>query len=148
MIIYIDADACPVQQETIQIAKLEHIQVVLVKSYSHFSVAHYPSHVDTIYVDKGRDMADLKIVQLATTNDIVITQDYGLATLCLQKGCHVLHHNGFQFNERNIEQLLAARHASAMARRAGKRTKGPKAFSDEKRAKFIQLLKEIIRVNK
>lgn len=123
MIIYVDADACPVQNEIIQIALNETIDVKLVKSYSHYSHDELPDHVETIYVDKGSDMADFKIVQLARKNDIVVTQDYGLASLCLQKGCVVLHHNGFQYNEKNIERLLATRHASAIARRAGTRTK-------------------------
>lgn len=144
MIIYIDADACPVQKEVIEIAKPKNINVTLVKSYSHYSHDELPSHVETIYVDKGNDMADFKIIQLVKKHDIVITQDYGLASLCLQKGCTVLHHNGFQYNDKNIERLLANRHAGAMARRAGARTKGPRAFSNENREKFIKLLTNIV----
>lgn len=147
MNIYVDADACPVQNEVIQIAKAERIPVTLVKSYSHFSHAIMPNHVREIYVDKGDDMADFKIVQLVNANDIVITQDYGLASLCLQKGCHVIHHNGYEYTEKNIEQLLASRHASAMARRAGVRTKGPKAFSNEKKTAFKNCLTKVIRKN-
>lgn len=147
MNIYVDADACPVQNEVIQIAKEESIPVTLVKSYSHFSHATMPSHVREVYVDKGNDMADFKIVQLVSANDIVITQDYGLASLCLQKGCHVIHHNGYEYTEKNIEQLLASRHASAMARRAGARTKGPKAFSNEKKTAFKNCLTKVIRKN-
>lgn len=144
MKIYVDADACPVQNEVINIAQLNNLNVTLVKNYSHYSLNELPTHVDTIYVDKGSDVADFKIIQLTKKNDIVITQDYGLASLCLQKGCHVLHHNGFKYNEKNIDRLLAKRHASAMARRAGAKTKGPKAFSDENREKFIKLLNTVI----
>lgn len=140
MKIYVDADACPVQKEVIDIAKWMEISVTLVKSYSHFSHEPMANHVETVYVDHGADMADFKIVQLVENNDIVITQDYGLASLCLQKGCHVIHHNGFIYDEKNIDQLLAKRHVSAMARRAGYKTKGPTAFSNEKRERFKKTL--------
>lgn len=145
MIIYVDADACPVQDEIIQIAKDENIHVILVKSYSHYSNKQLPNHVQEIYVDKGSDMADFKIVQLIQKDDIVITQDYGLASLCLQNKCHVIHHNGFQYTSKNINRLLASRHESAMARRAGKRTRGPKPYSNENKKAFIKLLTNIIK---
>src|SRR5699024_502038 len=105
------------------------MSVTLVKNFSHFSHDENPSHVHTIYVDKGADIADFKIMKLVSKNDIVITQDYGLASLCLGKGCHVLHHKGFLYTEENIERLLSMRHASAMVSRAGSRSKGTKPFS-------------------
>jgi len=145
--IYVDADASPVQKETIEIAKKYNVAVILVKSVSHFSHEENPSHVETIYVDKGADIADLKVVQLAIKGDIVITQDYGLASLCLGKGCIVIHHKGFQYTDKNIDRLLSSRHASAMARRGGFRTKGPKPFSNEERQKFSNLLEQLILQN-
>lgn len=147
MKIYVDADASPVQKETIEIAKKYNVTVILVKSVSHFSHEENPSHVETIYVDKGADIADLKVVQLAIKGDIVITQDYGLASLCLGKGCIVIHHKGFQYTDKNIDRLLSSRHASAMARRGGFRTKGPKPFSNEERQKFSNLLEQLILQN-
>lgn len=147
MKIYVDADACPVQREIIHIAGEYDLPVMLVKSYSHFSFDDNPPFVVTIYVDKGRDVADLEVLKRAEKNDIVITQDYGLASLLLPKGCIVLHHKGFLFTERNIDRLLSTRHASAKARRAGKRTKGPKPFTEEDKNKFCQLLVEVIELN-
>lgn len=144
MKIYVDADACPVQKEIIQVARLYDLSVVLVKSYSHFSHDDHPSFVETVYVDQGRDMADLEILKRAVKNDIVITQDYGLASLLLPKGCIVLHHKGFLFSEKNIDRLLSTRHASAKARRAGQRTKGPKPLTEEDKIKFSQLLIKMI----
>lgn len=144
MKIYVDADASPLQQETIAVAKEFALPVILVKNYNHFSAEPLPEHVTVLYVDTGKDMADFAIVQRIEENDIVITQDYGLATLCLAKGCHVLHHKGFLFTEENIDRFLAIRHESAKARRAGIRTKGPKPFTDEERAKFRTTLRRII----
>lgn len=144
MKIYVDADACPVQQEVIIVAKEQLLPVYLVKSFSHFSHNQLPDHVETIYVDPGADVADYKIVGLVDKGDIVITQDYGLASLCLNKGCTVLHHKGFLFTENNIDRLLQSRHTSAMARRAGQRTKGPRPFTEEDRENFSKQLKNII----
>lgn len=144
MKIFIDADACPVQNEIIALAKDYNKNVVIVKSYSHFSHDELPDFVETVYVDKGAEMADMKIMQLTTQHDIVVTQDYGLAALCMGKGCRVLHHNGFEYTTDNIDRLLTMRHAGQMARKAGHRTKGPKAFTDLDREKFKELLKRIL----
>lgn len=144
MKIYIDADACPVQTEVIELGAKYTIPVVLVKSISHFSHDELPAHVETVYVDKGAEMADFKIIQLIKSGDIIITQDYGLASICLGKNTTVLHQKGFRYTNENIDQLLTTRHHSAMARRAGHRTKGPKAFTNEDREKFTRLLDRII----
>ena len=148
MKIYIDADACPVVDAIINEGNKFNIPVVLVKSFSHYSHANDPEHVEIIYVDKGADMADFRIMKLTKKGDIVITQDYGLAALCLGKGCLVLHHKGFTYTENNIDQLLHSRYTSAMARKSGHKTKGPKAFKAEDRDKFITLLREVIHQQK
>lgn len=144
MKIYVDADACPVKDTIIKIATLEQIPVILVKSFSHFSNVEEAPGTQTIYVDTGADAADYRIMKLAQKNDVIITQDYGLASLGLGKGCIVLHHKGFQYTHKNIDQLLHTRYASAKARRSGKRTKGPKAFTEEDEQKFAHLLKDVL----
>lgn len=136
MKLIIDADASPVQQEVMDIANRYKLEVIIVKSYSHFSPDELPSHVSVQYVDKGAEMADYKIIALAQKGDVIITQDYGLASVVLGKGCYAVHHKGFQYTDKNIEQLLASRHANAMARRGGYRTKGPKPFTKEDRTVF------------
>ncbi|WP_099156684.1 YaiI/YqxD family protein [Virgibacillus ndiopensis] len=145
MKIYVDADACPVKDTIISIAKDYHIQVILVKSFSHFSNTEQPPGVETIYVDTGAEAADYRIMKLARKKDIIITQDYGLASLGLAKGCIILHHKGFTYTNDNIDQLLQTRYASAMARKSGKRTKGPKAFTAEDEKKFRELFIKTIR---
>jgi len=142
--IFIDADASPVQAETIKIAKTYNLRVFIVKSYAHFSHESTPAHVEVIYVDSEKDAADFAIAGRIKRGDIVITQDYGLASICLAKKCFVIHHKGFSFTEKNINRLLAIRHKSAQARRAGHRTRGPKPFTEEDRQKFINLLQSII----
>jgi len=144
MNIYVDADACPVKDIIISEARSEGIPVVLVTSFSHFSNAEQPSGVETIYVDSGAEAADYRIMGLARTGDLIVTQDYGLASLGLAKGCIVLHHKGYRYTNENIDELLQSRYLSAMARKSGKRTKGPKPFTEEDREKFRKLFRTAI----
>ncbi|MFC4024851.1 YaiI/YqxD family protein [Oceanobacillus longus] len=139
MKIYVDADACPVKEVIIKEAKAKDISVIMVTSLSHFSTADDPDGVKTIYVDTGAEAADYRIMKLARRNDVIVTQDYGLASLGLAKGCTVLHHKGFTYTNENIDQLLQTRYLSAMARKSGKRTKGPKPFTTEDKEKFRTL---------
>ncbi len=140
MKIYVDADASPVNDIVIEVATGKKIPVILVKSFDHFSRAEEIDGVKTVYVDTGADAADYRIMQLAERGDVLITQDYGLASLGLGKGCPVLHHKGFAYTNDNIDQLLQSRHLSAKARRSGQKTKGPKPFTSEDREKFKTLL--------
>lgn len=138
MKIIIDADASPVKNEVINLAGEHGLSVVLVSSIAHYSFEEYPDYVKVVYVEKGADQADFKIVQLAKKDDIIITQDYGLASLLLPKGCHVIHHKGYAYTKENIDRLLQSRHISAMQRKSGKRTKGPRPFTDADRQQFVQ----------
>ncbi|RDW21276.1 YaiI/YqxD family protein [Oceanobacillus chungangensis] len=144
MQIYVDADACPVKNIIIEEGTRLEIPVTLVTSISHYSNAEQPTGIETIYVDTGAEAADYRIMKLAKKGDIIITQDYGLASLGLSKGCAVLHHKGFTYTNDNIDQLLQTRYLSAMARKSGKRTKGPKPFTDEDRMKFRKLFLQTI----
>jgi uncharacterized protein len=144
MKIYVDADACPVKDIIISEGTNAGIPIILVTSFSHFSSADQPSGVETIYVDSGADAADYRIMKLAGKGDIIVTQDYGLASLGLAKGCTVLHHNGYSYTHDNIDQLLQSRYLSAMARKSGKRTKGPKPFTSEDREKFREHFQMIL----
>lgn len=147
MKLIIDADASPVQREVIDLGETYGLDVLLVKSYAHFSLEDLPAHVEVLYVDAEKDAADFAITKRIEPGDIVITQDYGLASICLAKRAHVIHHRGFLFTENNIDRLLAQRHESAQARRAGQRTKGPKPFTNEDREKFNTSLQSLIEAN-
>ena len=131
MKIIIDSDASPVKQIVIDEAEKKQLKVVLVASFAHYSNKEQANHVETIYVDSAQEAADYKIMQLAQRNDVLITQDYGLASLALGKGVIVLHHKGFQYDHHNIDNLLQSRYLSAQMRKSGKRTKGPKPFTTE-----------------
>ena len=87
------------------------------RSFSHYSNKVLPNHVETIYIDDGPDAVDYKIVKLATPEDIVITQDYGLASLLLSKVKIVMHHKGHLYRSSNIDMLLQQRYNNAQIRK-------------------------------
>ena len=108
--ILVDADACPV------------VAVILLCDTAHR--LERPG-ARTVMVDKGADSVDLRLVNLVTPGDIVVTQDYGLAAMCLAKGAQPVHQNGILYTNNNIDELLYARYIGKKLRRAGHRTKGP-----------------------
>ncbi|HCY9718100.1 TPA: YaiI/YqxD family protein [Staphylococcus aureus] len=142
--IIIDGDACPVVDSIIDLTTETGIFVTIIRSFSHFSNQLYPPHVSTLYVDDGPDAVDYKIVQLSTKDDIVITQDYGLASLLVDKVLIVMHHNGKIYNSKNIQQLLDKRYINAQIRKQGGRHKGPQPFTKQDQKVFEQSLLRVI----
>lgn len=114
MKIYIDADGCPVVDETIKIAKEYNIEVVIVKNFAHQISSDYASVVS---VDISRDSADFYIVNHLSAQDIVITQDYGLAAMCLSKRAIPINQNGMVYTKENIDGMLNTRHLHQELRR-------------------------------
>ena len=116
MELFIDADACPVTRICVEVCRSLGIPVTLVSDDSHFFDIEGTRIVN---VCRGRDSADLYLVNLLHKGDAVITQDYGLAALCLSRNAHVMDQNGRIYTEDNINTLLAMRHLSAVERRKG-----------------------------
>ena len=85
MKIFVDGDGSPVKETVIEVAVEKALDVVIVTSVDHYSLKDYPENVSFVYVDKGADASDFKIVQEIKKGDILITQDYGLASLVLPK---------------------------------------------------------------
>ncbi|MHC5246894.1 YaiI/YqxD family protein [Enterococcus sp. LJL90] len=144
MQIFIDGDGSPVKDDVIELAGQAGFLVTIVTSVDHYTEKKYPAFVSFVYVDKGLDSADFKIVGLIQKGDLLITQDYGLASLVLGKGVRVLHQTGLEFTQQNIENMLEARYYGAKVRQAGGRTKGPKPYSKEDRQHFRQALSNIL----
>lgn len=144
MKIFIDGDGSPVKDTTIKLAEKYQLPVVIVTSVDHYTTKEYPDFVTFVYVDKGADSADYKIVGLIQSGDILVTQDYGLASLVLGKGVRVLHQLGNEYTKDTIEPMLEQRYFSAKLRKAGQRTKGPKAYTTEDRERFKESLEKLI----
>lgn len=142
MRIYVDADACPVKEIIIEIGEKYSIPVYLVLSLSHYSP--WEKRVETILVDNIPEAVDIAISNKVVKGDIVITQDYGLASVLISKGCTVLHHTGRKFTKDNIDELLFKRHLSSKVRRSGGKTKGPRALKEKDKNRFKISLEKVI----
>ncbi len=142
MKVLIDADACPVYKLAVNICKENNIEYILVSD-----VSHQFENYNVVYVDGGADAADYKIVALTNKNDIVITQDYGLASMILSKEALVINQNGMIYNEKNIMSLLESRALSSKLRKHKTHLKGPKKRTDEQNQSFIDSFTKLIKGN-
>ena len=141
MKIIIDADACPVVDIAVGTAKERNLKCILVCDNTHFI---QKDGAETIIVDKGADSADCRIANLTEKCDIVITQDYGLAAMCLSKQATVLNQDGREYTNDNIQGLLEFRAVSKKIRQSGGRLKGmPKRTVEQDKA-FEKALENIL----
>ena len=138
--ILIDADACPVVNETIRIAENFGFRCILICDTAH---EMHRDGAETMIVSKGADAVDFVLVNRMQKNDIVVTQDYGLAAMVLAKKGHPIDQNGRLYTDENIDQLLYARHTAQKVRMAGGRMRGPKKRSKESDVKFEENLKKL-----
>ena len=145
--IYIDADACPVKQETYRVADRHGLKVYVV-SNSPIAVPREPL-IERIVVAAGMDTADDWIAERATAGAIVITQDIPLAARVVKAGGIAIAPNGKPFSESSIGMALATRNLMDSLRSAGEITGGPKPFSPKDRSAFLQSLeREIVRLKR
>ena len=140
MRVLVDADGCPVVDITVRICETAGVECLLLCDTAHQIIR--PS-ATTLVFDKGADSVDFAIANRVSTGDIVITQDYGLASMCLAKNAKVLHQDGWQYTEDNIGALLFQRHESRKYRAGGGRSKGPAkrtALQDKAYAQALQTI--------
>lgn len=138
----VDADACPVRAEVIRAGRRHGWPVVLVAGPS--QVLPEEPGVEVVRVDAGSQAADLELANRAGAGDVLVTGDFGLAALALARGARVLGFRGRVVDEGNIDGLLASRHLAAKTRRAGGRSRGPRALEAEDRARFRATLERLL----
>lgn len=101
-------------------------------------------YCNIIIIGKGKDAVDFALINRTSKGDIIITADYGVATMALSKSAYAIHPNGFIYNNDNMDKLLMERHLSAKARRAKKRYSRIKKRSAEQDIKFEQNFRRLI----
>lgn len=136
-----DADACPVKEIIIKVAKERDIPVTMIMDTSHWWQNDYAK---VINVDKERDGVDIALIDMTHKNDIVVTQDYGVAAMALGKGAWALNQNGLIFSSSNMDKLLFERHLGQKVRRAGGRTKNIRRRTKEDDERFESALIKVI----
>lgn len=142
MVIFVDADGCPVVDIAIKVAKEYNIKIVVVKNYA---VEFSDPYAEVVSVDISRDSADYYIANRVKKDDILITQDYGLAAMGLTKGAYCINQNGLLITSDNISNLLERRHFNAVMRRKKKIYTKFKKRSPQMDEEFERNLRNIIK---
>lgn len=140
--ILIDADACPVKDETFRVALRYQLQVLV--------VANKPMRlplqplVEMVVVTGGFDAADDWIVDNSKADDIVVTTDVLLAERCVKKGVRTLSPKGEEFTEDNIGSAVAMRELMQNLRHMGEIRGGPAPMDKKFRSQYLAKLDQII----
>lgn len=121
MTVFIDADGCPVVDITVRLSNESHVPCIIICDTSH--IFEKPG-AKTITVPTGNDSVDFTLVNMISPGDIVVTQDYGLAAMCLARRAMPISQNGMLYTDANIDGLLMQRYAAKKMRILGRRFKG------------------------
>ena len=122
MKLLIDADGCPVVDIAVRLARQHGMECLILCDTAH---EFCKEGARTVTVSKGADSVDFALVNLVEKGDVVVTQDYGLAAMCLARSAAALNQNGMVYTDGNIGALLHQRHTAQKIRRGGGRLKGP-----------------------
>lgn len=143
MRILVDADACPVVGIVEKLAKKCGIPVTLLCDTNHCLKSDYS---EVKVVGAGADAVDFALANLCRKNDIVVTQDYGVAAMILGKGAYGIHQSGKWYTNQNIDQMLMERHLAKKARMGkGKHhLKGQLKRTEEDDRRFEESLKKLL----
>jgi len=136
--ILIDADACPVKDETYKVALRYDVPVVVVSN----SPIRVPAHprITRMVVSDRFDAADDWIAERVAAGTIVITADILLADRCLKSGGEVIAPTGKPFTTSSIGQAVATRAIMADLRAGGEQLGGPAPFGKTDRSRFLSAL--------
>ena len=141
MTVLIDGDGCPVVDITVALCRKASVSCIIFTDTAHEICRE---GAETVVLDKGADSVDFAVANRTKAGDIVFTQDYGVASMCLAKGTRVLHQDGWEYTGENIDALLLSRHESRKFRASGGRTKGPKKRSREQDSAFACALERLL----
>lgn len=142
MPIYLDADACPVKDESYKVARRHGVKVYVVTN-NPIRVPDDPL-IELVVVRGGFDAADNWIAEQITPADVAVTSDIPLAERCLKAGARVIGPKGNEWTDDTIHDALATRALLDMLRQGGNFTGGPSPFSPADRSRFLSRLDNIL----
>lgn len=140
--IYIDADGCPVKDETYKVAERYQLKVFVVAN-KYLNIPQ-DARVQMIVASSDFDAADDWIVEHAQKGDIVITADILLAERCVKKQVRAIGTKGIEFTEDSIGSAVATRELMQNLRHMGEVRGGPAPMDKKDRSKFLSTLDQVI----
>lgn len=144
MKIIVDGDGCAGRTIIEKVAKSFQLPLLIFCDIHHIINSDY---AEVRVVDSGFQSVDMYVVNNCGRGDIVVTQDYGVAALCLPKGAKCISPSGYIFDDKNIDRLLMERHIKSEIRRAGGRTSNPKKRNTEDDKRLEENLCRLIRAS-
>ncbi|MDZ4993119.1 YaiI/YqxD family protein [Clostridium perfringens] len=141
MKIVVDGDGCAGREIIEKVAKKNSINVLIYCTINHMIRSDYS---EIKIVDNGFQSVDMYVANATEKNDIVVTQDYGVAAMALGKRALAISPRGYIYDNNNIDRLLFERHLSQKNRRAGGRTKGNHKRSKEDDERLYYNLEKLI----
>ena len=135
MKVLIDGDGCPVIDITVSLCIKRGIKCIILCDTSH---VFNKTGATTVMISKGNDTVDFALVNMADKGDIVVTQDYGLAAMCIAKQAKPISQNGMLYTNENIDGLLMSRHAAREVRMGGGRIKGQGKRTKDQNSLFLE----------
>lgn len=144
MKIWIDADACPkaIKEILFRAAERRKIQTYLVANRSMY--VPRSEYLQSIQVPDGFDVADNRIAQEVSPEDLVITADVPLAAIIVEKGATAINPRGTLYTEENVQERLSIRNFMQDLRDSGVTTSGPRPFGSKDKQNFAQALDRIL----
>ena len=143
MTLYIDADACPVKEEALRVARRHKLPVVLVSAQG-LRPTNEPL-VTQVVAGAAFDAADDWIAERAGPGDIVVTADVPLAQRVVAAGAQALGPTGRAFTLDNIGMARAMRDLKQTLRESGVDRGFNASFGKADRSRFLQALEEMVR---
>lgn len=144
--IYIDADGCPVKEETYRVAGRHGLRVLVVAN-KRIHTPHHPLVLMQV-VSGDPDAADNWIAEQIQPGDICITADIPLADRCLKAQARLLQPRGEEWTLDNIGDALATREIMKGLREMGEARGGPPPMTARDRSQFLSLLETVIQAVK
>ena len=146
MILYVDADACPVKNEIIRVGERHKVEMLFVCDGGIRRPVSQWARL--VIVDQGADAADDWIAENIGAGDICITADIPLADRCLKAGGRAIDPRGKAFTPDNIGSTLATRDLMTDLRSAGMQTGGARPFDQKDRSAFLNGFEALIQTVK
>lgn len=145
MKVIVDGDGCAGRDIIEKVCRRLNVELLIICNIHH---AIFSDYAEVKIVDSGFQNVDMHVMNNCKKGDVVVSQDYGVAAMCLSKGAACISPSGYIFSDKNIERLLMERHIKSEMRRATARSPrgtNPKKRTDEDNLRLEENLSMIIK---
>jgi len=141
MKLWLDADAAPRDVKEVCFRASERLKLVTVLvANQRVPIPPGHSHLSTIRVGDGADIADHYIAEHAEKGDVVVTADIPLAAILVPNGVVVIDPRGVEYTPEIIGERLSIRDFMDSLRSSGVETGGQAAYGAKEKQAFANAL--------